>query len=320
MGFAHRSFQEYFAAHWLVSRQEKDLRKYVRQYADDPYWREVFIFTAELLSDAAPLIEALLDDVPVGVRESKAIYAGRDEATGVSRVRYRLALIDDCAASARQLPDSLRIRLEKAMARSRPGIARSPVVWGSDGELLTRAMSAHQLGNTRLAADLYTQWLDRSAPQGGSESDSSQIAEVEYRLGNCLLELDRSHDALEVLQSAEARFRQQGNPERRADALLTLGIVYQRLTDYELARWHYKDAQRLYQRLNSRGGIAAAQANLGRLEFETGSFERAERHLREAIEYYLLARDETNANQLRTLLDGARERHARRIGQKREIT
>ena len=318
--FAHLSFQEYFAAHWLVSRPEKDLREYVRQYGDDPYWREVFVFTAGLLSDATPLIEALLDDALVGVRENQVVYApGVGGDTGTSKVQYRLALAADCAASARRLSDPLRERLENMSAHVRLSATHS-LAWGSSDELLTRAMFAHQLGNIRLAADLYTRWLARSTPQSGSESDVSQIAEVQYRLGSCLLKLDRSHEALEVLQSAEAKFRQQGNIERRADALLALGIVYQSLTDYELARWHYKDAQRLYQRLNSRRGIAAARANLGRLEFETGSLEQAKRHLHEAIEYYLFARDETNANQLRTLLDRARERLAHRSGRKKEIT
>lgn len=313
--FSHRNFLEYFAARWLANQSEQTLQDVVRRRADDPHWREILVLTAGLLSDASPLIESLLDDVPVGVRESRAGYdTGSTPQT--DRGRYRLALAAECAANARRLSASLQARIEKAAPLSGT-VTKGAAETASDENLLARAIDAHLLGNFRLAAELYAQWLNR--PEG-TEADGNlaQIASAQYRLGTCLIELGRNYEALEVLQPAEAKFRQLGQTERRADALLELGVVYHNLTDYELARWHYKDAQRLYQRLEIRRGVAAAQAHLGRLEFETGAWQLAERHLSAATEYYDRTRNEADANRLRILLDRVHALLARRASREVE--
>jgi hypothetical protein len=50
--FLHLTFQEYFAARWLVTRSEEEVLRLIALYRYNPYWREVWRFYAGLCSVA----------------------------------------------------------------------------------------------------------------------------------------------------------------------------------------------------------------------------------------------------------------------------
>jgi len=60
--FAHLSFQEYYAAQYIVAQPESRLPRLMK-YADDPRWREVFLLTAEMLDDVDGFFEPFLNRI-----------------------------------------------------------------------------------------------------------------------------------------------------------------------------------------------------------------------------------------------------------------
>ena len=58
--FSHLTFQEYFTAKYIVDSQKKlSLPTLVKQHFLDPKWREVWLLTTEMLTDAEELVVAM---------------------------------------------------------------------------------------------------------------------------------------------------------------------------------------------------------------------------------------------------------------------
>jgi len=59
--FSHLTFQEYFTAQYIVDNTSKgSVERLVSKYALKPNWREVFLITAGMMSDAEPLLSSLI--------------------------------------------------------------------------------------------------------------------------------------------------------------------------------------------------------------------------------------------------------------------
>ena len=106
--FAHLAFQEYYAAIYIVNNTTGDVMETLLAHVNDARWREVFLLTASLLSDATLLIaniEAALRDLamqsPQFNRLLRVIGKQADEApSGCSRSALRLLLCGRALAFA----------------------------------------------------------------------------------------------------------------------------------------------------------------------------------------------------------------------------
>jgi hypothetical protein len=69
--FSHLTLQEYFAANYI---KETNLLHHIAQnYMADPRWREVFLLTTNLLTDASPFIKAMQEHIDNLVAQSPAL-------------------------------------------------------------------------------------------------------------------------------------------------------------------------------------------------------------------------------------------------------
>ena len=110
---------------------------------------------------------------------------------------------------------------------------------------------------------------------------------VEFRvdtdLGRILIEIGEPRPAIEVLGAAAARAR--GDPRLESElpvAMLWAASAHSQLWEHEKARELATSALELFEKASNATGIAIAHRVLGSADWDTGNFERAEHHHREA--------------------------------------
>ena len=110
---------------------------------------------------------------------------------------------------------------------------------------------------------------------------------VEFRadtdLGRILVEIGELRPAIEVLNSAVARAR--GDPRLEPElpvAILWAASAHSQLWEHVPARELAESALELFERASNATGMAIAHRVLGSADWDTGNFERAEHHHREA--------------------------------------
>ena len=112
--FAHLTFQEYFAARYIVENEARGTTKSLTQkHLGDDRWREVFLLTASMLDDGEDFVNQMRKQVDVDLAKEPALIAlltWADEKTQNAIVRdesqqaaIRLAYIYLDLASARSL-------------------------------------------------------------------------------------------------------------------------------------------------------------------------------------------------------------------------
>ncbi len=112
------------------------------------------------------------------------------------------------------------------------------------------------------------------------------LANCLYRLGKALFEGGFYTKAIEKLQFCQQIYQQQKNIASLASTLFELASLYHCTGRLERARLYFKDALRLFRRLQDEEKIAAATTALGNLEIQIGKIPQALNHLRTAQEYY----------------------------------
>ncbi|MGK7878463.1 MAG: tetratricopeptide repeat protein [Xenococcaceae cyanobacterium] len=116
--------------------------------------------------------------------------------------------------------------------------------------------------------------------------DNEFLANCLYRLGKALFEGGAYTEAIEKLQLCQQIYQQQKNIASLASTLFELARLYHLTGRLEQARLYFKDALRLFRRLQDEEKIAAATTALGNLEIQIGKIPQALTHLRTAQEYY----------------------------------
>ncbi|MCI4352928.1 MAG: tetratricopeptide repeat protein [Thermoplasmata archaeon] len=110
---------------------------------------------------------------------------------------------------------------------------------------------------------------------------------VEFRvdtdLGRILVEIGELRPAIEVLNAAVARARGDSRLEPELPvAILWTASAHSQLWEHEKARELAASALQLFERASNATGTAIAHRVLGAADWDTGNFERAEHHHREA--------------------------------------
>ncbi|HEY7002900.1 MAG TPA: tetratricopeptide repeat protein [Gaiellaceae bacterium] len=90
--------------------------------------------------------------------------------------------------------------------------------------------------------------------------------------------------AVELVERSLAIFREQGDRERIAKALNSLGVIKRGLGDLEGARSRLEESLAIRRELGDEIFIASSLSNLGVIIFERGDLEGAEAHFLEALE------------------------------------
>jgi tetratricopeptide (TPR) repeat protein len=134
-----------------------------------------------------------------------------------------------------------------------------------------------------------------------------QKANLGYATGKILLKNGRLYDALKIQKTVKNMFKKICSKKEMADTCLELGRIYELLNDYELSRWSYKDALRIYKRIDAKDKIAITEVNLGRLEIKTGLAYDAINHLEDATKYFAQMKENKSLNLANQLLDAARK-------------
>ena len=110
---------------------------------------------------------------------------------------------------------------------------------------------------------------------------------VEFRvdtdMGRILVEIGELRPAIEVLMAAVARAREDSRLEPELPvAILWAAAAHAQLWEHEKARELATSALGLFERASNQTGMAIAHRVLGRADWDTGDFEHAEHHHREA--------------------------------------
>ncbi|HLY77686.1 MAG TPA: AAA family ATPase, partial [Thermoplasmata archaeon] len=110
---------------------------------------------------------------------------------------------------------------------------------------------------------------------------------VEFRvdtdLGRILVEIGELRPAIDVLTAAVARARGDGRLEPELPvAMLWAASAHAQLWEHEKARELATSALELFERASNTTGMAIAHRVLGSADWDTGNFDRAEHHHREA--------------------------------------
>lgn len=141
------------------------------------------------------------------------------------------------------------------------------------------------------------------------EADPLIRARTRYHLGRCHHQLGRWREAITLLEQVRKTFtRHKARPEL-AHALLELGQLYHLIQDFESAYIYFKDALRLFRRIEDTDGIAVTQEALGNLALQTARLPEAIMSLQEARQGYAALRRSERVRAVDDLLHIARQSH-----------
>ncbi len=130
-------------------------------------------------------------------------------------------------------------------------------------------------------------------------------ADVEYELGKQYVDEGRWYDALRLFEQSLAVRRQGDDLNARADTIYQIARTHHLLGNLDKARIHYRDAMRLYQRLDNTQGVAACKTALGRLMIQLGFVDDALSELEAANNIYLQIKDERRIAEVKQVLEVA---------------
>jgi tetratricopeptide (TPR) repeat protein len=113
--------------------------------------------------------------------------------------------------------------------------------------------------------------------------DPIVVFRVDTDLGRILVEIGELRPAIEVLTSAVARARDDARLASELPvAMLWAAAAHSQLWEHGMARELASGALELFERSSNQTGTAIAHRILGAADWDTGNFERAEHHHREA--------------------------------------
>jgi hypothetical protein len=107
--FAHLTFQEYFTANYILLKGEESRQSLVKEYLEQPKWREVFILVANLLPDADEFVTSMLEKMteigfprsPIaGLRANITARNRKGSHVFVERSRQHLYVLDTASQKA----------------------------------------------------------------------------------------------------------------------------------------------------------------------------------------------------------------------------
>jgi tetratricopeptide (TPR) repeat protein/transcriptional regulator with XRE-family HTH domain len=100
-----------------------------------------------------------------------------------------------------------------------------------------------------------------------------------------------SRDAADHCQAALERYRACGERGGEARVLRNLGVIEQRLHNYQSAIGYFLQANAAYEDVGDRLGVAVALCSLSLVETELGSLDQASEHLRRALQVFREEKD-----------------------------
>lgn len=164
-------------------------------------------------------------------------------------------------------------RLKQADAKDELAIA-----WGNLGFIES------ELGNLEEARRCHEEALQLA------RSIQNLAAEAHALVNLCILYKDLDSQLTKALAYGEQALRllvKQDNPQDRAHTLLSLGLIYERLTRTEEARQSYEQALALYREVGDRENEALSLHNLALLFDRQGHYQEALDFYRQSLEINL---------------------------------
>jgi tetratricopeptide (TPR) repeat protein len=133
-----------------------------------------------------------------------------------------------------------------------------------DAADLQKALKAYKIAYEAISPEHY----DR-------EKIWQALPETQTILGSRLVRDGEWHKGLELLQAAINQLRPKGDPLALANAYYQMGLTHEVMAHPDEARIYYRDALRLYDRINHKPGLASCHHSLGTLLGSRGYLSKA---------------------------------------------
>ncbi len=203
-----------------------------------------------------------------------------------------------------------RIRGERAenLERGIEAYERALQVRTRDALPIEWAMTQHNLG---LFYEITEQWqqaiasFQNAASVWTFASDPEQWITIQIRLARIYRDHIKGHydQSIQALEQARSVLLETvSNLDQLSMVVFELAQLYHRIGKLDQARLYFKDALRLYQRLQREERITATLTALGNLEMQLGRIDQAQDHLQQALERYQIDQNEAQIAEVTKLL------------------
>jgi tetratricopeptide (TPR) repeat protein len=134
----------------------------------------------------------------------------------------------------------------------------------------------------------YTVALEAISPEHYDRAKIWQaLPTTQSILGSRLVRAGEWQEGLEILLNSVRLLREGDDPLAHANALYHTAVAHETLSDWDNARLYYRDALRLYQRLQDSVGIAKSRHGLGSALASQGYFKKGMAELTQAHALYI---------------------------------
>ena len=154
----------------------------------------------------------------------------------------------------------------------------------SDIQTQLEQTSAHKVAKALLASQNYERAMGLLESLLNKPTTNLNMIEVQSDLGECLMQLGRSEEALEVFERVLETAKQKDMPLACLHALNKLGMLEQQRQKYHMAIFHWRKAYEMFDQLQQQEPYLQSQilTSLGAIHNQLGEFE-------EALHYYEMA-------------------------------
>ena len=154
----------------------------------------------------------------------------------------------------------------------------------SDIQTQLEQTSAHKVAKALLASNNYDRAMGLLESLLDKPTTNLNMIEVQSDLGECMMQLGRSQEALDMFERVLETAKQKEMPLACLQALNKLGMLEEKRQKYHMAIYHWRKAYEMFDQLLQPEPYLQSQilTNLGAIHNQMGEFE-------EALQYYEMA-------------------------------